>query len=421
MDKNSTIENLLKTQLENRQFDYSELLWNKLDAQLLPVRDAYNKKEKRRVIWWWSAAAVVASAIGGTVVYNATEPTANTLVNTIGIGKYKMPTTTANSELTNATIYFDNGVGITGVDNILKNGDVNNVNPWGSNGTNSSLNNKHIPKSTNKPTSSNEYLSAIDDVSSTETTTIAEYTTAKPLVIPTEKTVEIATEKPTVSNDVKNSADNKTTEAKPSATKAATKKVTKSTPAQWYATTGLNIATPINNPSYFVGGIMQKQIDDKQFFVGVKVANNKMQHQLVSTEKANTYPQVTDAVIEKMTTIQIPFGYSFKLNKNNSRTLLNLGFEPTILTGVSTVYYDDNGVVGGPRTAVKNSALLKNAINKFNISFIAGVQLPITKGINFTSTVGYGLVNITDKQYYNKSIKNNNLKYIQAGLLLRIK
>jgi hypothetical protein len=445
MSKKSTIENLFKKELNSEKFEYSENLWNKLDQQLGPVRAAHQKKEKRRAIVLWSfLLLLVGSTVGiGVATYknkkatNAVTQTAasstNVASNNEVVTNDQSSSTTTNQTTTNNTpitiegnnssntIASDNTTS-TNNNNITENGVTTNANttPLSVNAVDTKRKaTKTSHRKIKNPSSTvhddkEEYLNQQGEkegtVSNDEIVAEKEVTTT-----PIEKKEEAIAKQPVAPTEIakQDKAPEKTDKKK-----AVTKNTT-----SFFAAAGVNVATPIKKPGYFAGVMMQKQIDDKRIFVGLKLSHNELNHQLISSNKANVFPQITDAVIDKMTVIQMPFGYQFQLNKKAGErsSLLNVGFEPTLLTGVKTIYYDDFGITGGPRTAVVNSPLLKNAINKFNLSFIAGVQLPLSNSLWFTLNGGYGLIDITDKQYYNRTIKNNNLKYIQAGVLLRLK
>ncbi len=446
MNKKSTIENLYKKELNNEKFEFNENLWGKLDEQLGPVRAAYHKKEKRRaIILWASVLLLVGTGAGiGLSTYknqNSSNPnTQSTTASTSAASKSQivatdgLTTNTATQNVTNTTTKIagadDTNTGTSNFNTPTQNSSTVNQNTTAANTNTASplVNNleskRKATKSSNKKakdlssTDSRDQKVYLNQHNEEETTTYKE---------------EMVAEKEATSSSIEK--DISSSSATPPVTpteiakqdkvleKIAKKKVGTKNTTSFFAAAGVNVATPIKEPGYFAGIMMQKQIDDKRIFIGLKLAHNELNHQLISSNKANVFPQITDAVIDKMTVIQMPFGYQFQLNKKAGERAasLNVGFEPTLLTGVKTIYYDDLGIAGGPRTAVVNSPLLKNAINKFNVSFIAGVQLPLTNSLWFTLNGGYGLIDITDKQYYNRTIKNNNLKYLQAGVLLRLK
>ncbi len=187
-------------------------------------------------------------------------------------------------------------------------------------------------------------------------------------------------------------------------------------------TSGTNLSSPFRKPGVYGGVVFTKTIGDKHIFGGLKIASNRLDHQLVLASKQNQPQAEKDAIIERLTVLQMPFGYEFSVSKKNRprTTFLQVGFEPAYITGLRTIYFDDRGIPGGPRYEVVNSPIMSKAINRFNISFIAGVRKQVTPRIGISLTGGYSLVDITDKQYYNRTSTNNNLKYIQAGMLFRL-
>jgi hypothetical protein len=425
MNKKFTLENYYKESINRIPHTFDENLWNKLDEQLVPVRNAYNKKEKRRVFILWSCLLL----IGGTTavffgVRNGEKSIQQFAIvsnNNKVVVTNKPTTTTANDTKFNGIVSFEpiennfkGNISYTNSVDFIKESNSNenkNLNP----------SKAALKRSTTKKSSveNNDNLLNKNEINLINSNKeVIENAIAKKDIIKEDNNID--------ENKVEeNKVENKNTDkAEPIVNqKKEEKKKAISKPTEIYALAGINSATPIKKSGYFAGVMLEKQIEDKRIFLGLKISKRSLNHEFISANKANIFPQVTDAVIEKVTTIQMPFGYQFKMNKKagNKSTMLNLGFEPTLLTGVSTIYYDDNGIVGGPRTAVRNSPLLKNAVNKFNVSFIAGIKVPVSNKLFFSVNAGYGLINITDKQYYNRSIKNNNLKYIQAGFLLKLK
>ncbi len=421
MNKKFNLENYYKQTINSTPHTFNEGLWNKLDTQLVPIREAYNKKEKRRVFILWSSLILIGGTaavfFGTTNKKNSIKQFATVLHHTkVSVIENKSNAITLNDTKNNRVVSFEpidhNFIGNIHYDNNIHNLDVEIVN----NSSQSNISNNktiNIKNNHNANTEQKEvFVSESKDVK-TEDEVVENNHTKKDIVEDDKNTIEANK----VENKEKEKVENIVVQKKEEKQKVINK------PSEIYAIAGFNSATPIKKPGYFAGVMLEKQIEDKRIFVGVKVSQSSLNHELVSANKANIFPLVTDAVIEKVTTIQMPFGYQFYLNKKagEKSSMLNLGFEPTLLTGVTTIYYDDNGIVGGPRTAVMNSAILKNAVNKFNVSFIAGLKLPINNKLFFSVGAGYGLINITDKQYYNRSIKNNNLKYIQAGFLLKLK
>jgi hypothetical protein len=449
MNKNSTIEKLFKKELNSEKFEYSENLWNKLDQQLGPIRAAHQKKEKRRaIILWASLLLLIVSGVGiGITTYKnkkTTNPIAQSTVTSTNVASEAVTndnstsTTTqkttnntiTNIEATNNNIIANNIT--TGATNITT-GATNSGNTIeNSTTTNASTTPSLVRAVENKRKATKINHKKITDLSSSynhdKQVSLNQQYPKKSTINNDEMVAEkeltpLTTEKKEATIIAQPTAPTETAKQNNTTEQSNKKKVVTKNTTSFFAAAGINVATPIKKPGYFGGVMMQKQIDDKRIFIGLKLSHNELNHQLISSNKANVFPQITDAIIDKMTVIQMPFGYQFQLNKKagEKSSLLNVGFEPTLLTGVKTIYYDDFGVVGGPRTAVVNSPLLKNAINKFNLSFIAGIQLPLTNSLSFTLNGGYGLIDITDKQYYNRTIKNNNLKYMQAGVLLRLK
>jgi hypothetical protein len=185
---------------------------------------------------------------------------------------------------------------------------------------------------------------------------------------------------------------------------------------------GTNISSPFRKTGVYGGVLFTKTIGDKHIFAGIKMAGNRLHHELVFASKQGQVAPVTDAIIEKLTILQVPFGYEFAVSRkgNKNKTFLFTGFEPAYITGLRTLFYDDFGVPGGPRQEVVNSPLMSKAVNRFSLSFIAGVRKQVTPRIGLSLTGGYSLIDITNKQYYNRTSANNNLKYLQAGLLFRL-
>lgn len=210
--------------------------------------------------------------------------------------------------------------------------------------------------------------------------------------------------------------------------KLATAKATSKTPkpGNSFAVSvigGTNLSSPFRKPGVYGGALFTKTIGDKHIFAGLKIASNQLDHQLISAAKSGQPSPETDAVIQKLTILEMPFGYEFALGQKKAKrstTFLQVGFEPAYITGLRTLFYDDQGIPGGPRQEVVNSPLMAKAVNRFNLLFVAGIRKQVTPRIGLLFTGGYSLIDITDKQYYNRTSTNNNLKYVQAGLLFRL-
>jgi hypothetical protein len=451
MKQESTLNDVLRQGLEHNNAPYSEALWQKLDEQLVPVRQAYHKKEKRRVAAYWTIAAAL--LLGGGITYFASQKN-NTTAKTIGtektqqVGANEAPHSCCKKTTEETTA---ENVATTNAENInaINNNDVAvNTNVENNNKSIKSYETKTANAISNITTNNNN----VAKQRITKTTKAKKIKTSNlnsenvtPVLIAKNDNEDNTIEKITIAPALKsedNNDQNVTTpdvnngiiktdavtpplpvvDVKPATALTPAKKVipTKQ-PMQLYILGGVNMTNSFSKSGYVGGVMLEKQIKEKRIFAGVKVAFNKLEHQLIASKNASTTPQMTDAIINKMTTIQMPFGYQFELRKKiTNPTYLNVGFEPTLLTGIQTIYYDDNGVPGGPRTPVTNSPLLHNAINHFNVSFNLGLKKQITNKVGATLNSGYGLINITDKQYYNKSGGNNNLKYVQVGLLYRL-
>jgi hypothetical protein len=448
MKEKSTLEQLFKEGLNKQEFEYSEKLWQKLDTQLVPIRNEYNKKERRRILFIWGFLALLTTsggigyylsskkAVGNTDTATMTKTKASTKkeTNTI-VSKEALATTSTTTvtdltkykDLTNTTVATNNVVDATNTQvDEYNNSSLKDKGTFNKNRTKTRRAkgaNRSNAQAIDKPIFNKDKDKQVIDEDVAENTPdkmevdkLAEEVTANN----NDATINDIKEKAIVPPVVKDVKEDKTI----AKVTAKNKEAATSNKSSIFAIVGVNVATPIKKSGYYVGAMLEKQIDKKRrVFIGVKFAQNKLEHQLISSEKASIFPQVTDALIDRMATIQMPFGYQFKLSKAapEKASLLSVGFEPTLLTGVRTIYYDDNGVPGGPRTVVVNSPLLKDAVNKFNLSFIVGLKLPITNSLGFTLNGGYGLIDITDKKYYNRTNSNNNLKYLQAGLLLRLR
>ncbi len=427
MNKNSTLENLYKNNLNGTTSAHNEALWTKLDAQLVPIRNQYASKQRKKRIAYWVLPSV--SIITVAVMYMINNDQAQYAKHS-----NSKPHSTAQNNINTITNIDDNI-------NQTKAIDVNTLPQPIVHSNNTQLPDvQHNAVSSLKSTPNNQSITAtqrhmqvsnsVSNNTQPSTYTYQELSsngTANHASISLEaQRTSVAITSPTMATlGTVNLAALKlpylhtphTQKQHATAKSANTKSINGLS-----ALAGVTVATPISKPSYVIGAMATKSMKDATLFAGVKVAQNQLDHQLVSTAKANTFPQVTDALIQKLTTIQVPFGYEFVMQKKSKhKSSILVGFEPTLLTGVRTLYYDDNGVPGGPRTMVVNSPLLNKAVNKFNVSFIAGIKTALTHHVGFTLNAGYGLIDITDKQYYNRTTQNNNLKYIQAGLLFRLK
>jgi hypothetical protein len=457
MHNQQEIENIFKQELQDSNAPYNEALWSKLNDDLLPVRDKFKKQQRRRLAAYISLALLALSSVGGYMYYKNQQAKANktcailqtaapkgccskpTQADRFGLNpnvQFEANSNTAPNTITDNT-NTDNSTNVKALNNtatIYNSAEVENNKP-------APIASKHIPvkykqqvNSTNNTAKGNKEknsntktnpvetiisknsinqnneqldLAIVDDDNNTTVTKPENDNSAIPTSsAPAINTDKSSTPQPPIA---------KSTTAKKPTPKPTTSK------SSWSVLAGVNATSSFDKTSYFTGVLWQKTIQDKSIFAGLKVAKNNLHHQLLSIDKTGTTPTAPDAIINKLTTVQLPFGYTFSLNKKAAHpTNLMLGFEPTLLTGIETIYYDNNGVPGGPTTMVRNSPLLINAINKFNVSFLIGAEKMLSNKIGLFANAGYGLINITDKQFYNKAGSFNNLKYIQAGLKVKL-
>lgn len=470
MSNRPHIDDLFRKELDGMEHEYSDALWQKLDAQLQPERDAFHKKDKKRRAAW--LILPLALLLGGATWYFAGRSSSN-----------KPEAIAANSEnntgnprSTEKTALHRESTDSTGSAQIGMSGNTDIADPRktqsahqpvtagnqqaGSPATATPGNNNTAVKQTHtdvqqpvttvsaaqqktKASKNNIVVSRRKNnqpaIADNNDAAVSKGKNNKAITLPGKEDesgptpVEEVKEMPVIEvNPVVNQAEtpkvevpvtaNKPDENKTAITKQAAKKVVNQTKPGISAMAGTNLSSPFRKPGAFGGVLFTKTIDGKHIFAGLKISANQLDHQLVLSSKQNQPVIQTDAVIEKLTILQLPFGYEFKLNGKGkpATTFLQAGFEPAYIVGLRTIYYDDNGIPGGPVTPVANSPLMSKAINKFNLSFVAGIRKQITPRIGITLNGGYSLIDITDKQYYNRTSTNNNLKYIQAGMLFRL-
>lgn len=470
MSSRPNIDDLFRKELDGMQHEYSEALWQKLDTQLQPGRDAFNKKDKKRRAAWLMLP--LALLMGGAVWYfagrssssgkpeaiaatkNNTGSSANKPVAQPGTATQTEPENTASNAVpatdaqkaqavaqpgnTGGSQQANKPATATPASNnaAVKQNNTNNQQPVravtaGKQSVKPSAKNNIIAsrRKNNKPavidndnnaTASKGKQDVVTDKGEEDIVPPVEEIKEIPAVedkpvVKQEETPVVKAEEPVQNKTDLKPEENKIVKPKPTA-KANSGKLGVS------AMAGINLSSPFRKPGAFGGVLLTKTIDGKHIFAGLKISSNQLNHQLVFSNKQNQPVVQTDAVIEKLTILQMPFGYEFKLNGKGkpATTFLQAGFEPAYIVGLRTIYYDDNGIPGGPRTPVMNSPLMSKAINKFNLSFVAGIRKQITPRIGITLNGGYSLIDITDKQYYNRTSTNNNLKYIQAGMLFRL-
>ncbi len=443
------ITDLFKESL-NGGSDFNNSLWEKLDDQLQPVRDAYNKRQRRRVFAYWSFAAIMLVG-GGAAYYNtngnsqkiaAVQKTATaveqksccakpTVADRFGVNPMENNATTQTENVETNT--YNSGNSAVGI--ILE---TNTVNQPTTIKHDKTIAKKNIHAS-NKNTSVKTVAPLISDNRADKDIAVAnqdvQTTKSTDGALDTKSNVADNNSQ-VVAPIVDNTQGVNLVNPDPAKTKVATVTIPKNIPNAVIKNAvalkkkatfgvqmlgGINAASSFNKTGVVVGAQLNITADDKKIFIGAKVAKNDIKHQLLSIDKAGTNPTAADAMINKMTVIQIPFGYQFALNKKlHNATLLNVGFEPTLLTGIETIYYDNGGVAGAPTTPVYNSPLIDKAVNRFNVSFILGLQKQLNSRVGLFGNVGYGLINITDKQFYNKTGAVNNLRYFQAGVSFKL-
>lgn len=480
MSSRPNIDDLFRSELEGQHHEFSDALWQRLDAQLQPERDAYHKKDrKRRAVWLLLAFLAIGGGsawylavnrnsgnpeLAGTQQEKNTTQTIttpqqeaapvsrqdNNTNNNITVSpqtseqatlpvtaKSNQPVTNTSTPVPNKTI--TNTVPAPGPSEIQTGKPVavkrnNNPVPFETGNAKAIT---AIPVQTKKQDKPKTGKTPVLNIAPAEkqtgvqpAETVAEMPAAE--VVKEEKTAPVINEpveqplSEQKTGTINSGIAPKQPEKNTVETKSVTDKKAKNKPVRGktglLVTGGTNLSSPFRKPGVYGGILVTKTIGDKHIFAGLKIANNRLDHQLVFAAKQNQPQAEKDAVIERLTILQMPFGYEFAVSKKNrpSTTFLQVGFEPAYITGLRTVYFDDRGIPGGPREEVVNSPIMSKAINRFNLSFIAGVRKQVTPRIGISLTGGYSLIDITDKQYYNRTSTNNNLKYIQAGLLFRL-
>lgn len=475
MSNRPHIDDLFRKELDGMEHEYSDALWQKLDTQLQPERDAFHKKDKKRRAAW--LILPLALLIGGATWYFAGRSSSNK-PEAIAANSEKNtgnPVSTEKTALQKGVATDSTGsaqIGMAGNTDQSDSRKTQSASQPGSAGNQQAVlpatatpgnkiaavkqthTNAQQPVTTvaaaqqkNKTSKNNLVVSRRKNnqpaIADNNDAAVSKGKNNKAITLPGKEDesgptpAEEVKEMPAIEvNPAVNQAEtpkaevpvtanetgNKPDENKTAVTKQATKKVVNQTKPGISAMAGTNLSSPFRKPGAFGGVLFTKTIDGKHIFAGLKISANQLDHQLVLSSKQNQPVVQTDAVIEKLTILQMPFGYEFKLNGKGkpATTFLQAGFEPAYIVGLRTIYYDDNGIPGGPVTPVPNSPLMSKAINKFNLSFVAGIRKQITPRIGITLNGGYSLIDITDKQYYNRTSTNNNLKYIQAGMLFRL-
>jgi hypothetical protein len=438
---NDRLDNIFKQQITDAGFEPSEALWQRLDNQLQPLRNQRDKKRRVAAIWFL-LLLLGGGALTWGVLNNKKDTTTEKLTQqskgvvtppgTPAPGNQSPANTDNNTSATqnagnnskeNTTAGSEPFVTVTSpattptVSTIVK---EKNVSGSTAGYTASRAKQK---RSRSKITAAKkgmvpQFAEAVpvEDNNEAEKTTEAKVPEVRVADPAKEPAAPVAQPKIPVPGNVIKQAPPVTTAKKPGNKK-------QQSPVEYIVTAGANFSSPFRKPGVFAGVLLRKTIDEKHLFAGLKISTNTLNHQFTSAAKINQFPVVTDAVIERLTTLQLPFGYEFGLNGKTGKpatTFLTLGFEPSYIAGLRTVFYDDNGIPGGPRTPVVNSPLLAKAINRFNVSFIAGVRLQAGKRAGLSLGAGYNLINMTDKQYYNRTATSNNLRYVQAGLQWRL-
>jgi hypothetical protein len=193
---------------------------------------------------------------------------------------------------------------------------------------------------------------------------------------------------------------------------------------RFYVSSGGDISMPFNKVGFHAGITWVKTTNDnKHLFAGLSIVNHKLKQQYISASKINTPSPEIDAVIDRMTALRFSFGYLFDLNakRNRDNTFLSLGFEPSYAINLRTIYYDRNGQPSGPATLIVNSPIMDKAVNRFNLFFTAGIQKEFKSRFGVSLKAGYGFIPITNKEFYNRTTGNNNIRSLQAGFIYRLK
>jgi hypothetical protein len=191
-----------------------------------------------------------------------------------------------------------------------------------------------------------------------------------------------------------------------------------------YLSSGGDISMPFNKVGFQAGVTWVKTTNDNNhLFAGLSIVNHKLKHQYISASKINTPSPETDAVIDRMTALRFSFGYLFDLNAKNkpANTFLSIGFEPSYAINLRTIYYDRNGQPSGPATLIVNSSIMDKAVNRFNLFFTAGIQKEFKNRLGVSLKAGYGFIPVTNKEFYNRTTGNNNIRSLQAGFIYRLK
>lgn len=432
MNNKFTPDELFKKGLTQTDFEYDEAIWEKIQSKLEAKRK--EKKDKKR----WLVLLFMFLLTGGAayfVIDNQRKEKQNIIAvdnDANNTGTDKLSETKQSLPGGEANNNLNESIAVKPTESpIVKQTTENNI----SNPENKSTGNFNIYKSSaginrlnkkenlQKETSENNIgnlIVAPDDKNEAEVKSLNQQDAAPITTLP-EQTVTPA-------------IDNNKTEIQQEAAPVKEEAVPKTTiknenqkstgKSRWYLNSGGDISMPFNKVGFQAGITwVQTTNDNKHLFAGLSIVNHKLKHQYISASKVNTPSPETDAVIDRMTALRFSFGYLFDLNakRNRDNTFLSLGFEPSYAVNLRTIYYDRNGQPSGPATLIVNSPIMDKAVNRFNLFFTAGIQKEFKSRLGVSLKAGYGFIPVTNKEFYNRTTGNNNIRSLQAGFTYRLK
>lgn len=440
MSRNFTPDDLFKKQLSGMPFEPSEAGWQKIETAL--KADQQHKKDKRR----WIVILLLVLATGGAAYIALQKDTANRKPKTTIAGQTEKQS--SNHTITEQPV-------TTSTQKQQPSPAESEINP--------ATSNAQIPAETETVTPS------ADKVSKTTITTVspprktsgakAVYQTKQagiekasrakkernsdtpeqpffadapmPVIVKDNEPAGIAmktadSKEPELTIDVAASAPKEAipgTQPEPAVpvTTATTQKpAARPVSSKLYVNGGAAIAPPFNKTGYYGGLMLIKTTRDKKhFYTGLSLVNHKLEHEYISASKLNgpSLPVTNDAVVDRMTTLRLSAGYLFPLNgkKEQPNSFIMAGFEPGYAIGLRTLYYETPG-----QPAIINSPVMSKAVNRFSLFFTAGWLKEFRPGIGLSLKAGYGLIPITNREFYNRTLKNNNIKSLEVGLQYRI-
>lgn len=166
--------------------------------------------------------------------------------------------------------------------------------------------------------------------------------------------------------------------------------------------------------SFSAGVFAEKQLGEKvSISGGMQYAKNSLSMNYSLADKDPAIQRQIAANLHSISLVRFPVMYRQKLP--GSGFTAQAGLVPSLITSAEITNVPVN-FMGNPAT---QKVFTKKDINTFNLLFAAGMQFNVSKGVKVQATGFYGLTGLVKDGYLNRSRINDNLRSLQAGVVLK--